>query len=73
MGGLGQVLACQTVLEQTEGHTHSRCGETNVEAVCDLQPTCGQRANESTNVDAHVEDGETSIAAVIVLGVEAAH
>ena len=73
VGFLGEPLAAQRVDEQADRHAHRCSAEADVEAVACLQPAGDQRANEAAQVDAHVEDGEAGVAALVLLAIQAAH
>ena len=63
-------LAHQDVLNQTGSHTDSGQTEAPVEALHSPDPAGEQWAEQGTDIDAHVEDGEAGVTTRVVLGVE---
>ena len=68
----GQVLATEGVLHQAERHADRGEAEAEVEAPLLLQQAGEQRTEQGAEVDAHVEDREAGVAALVVLVVERA-
>ena len=62
--------AQQQVLGQTEGHPHCGEPEAPVEALHPLQQPGQQRAEQGTEVDPHVVDGEAGVATCVLGRVE---
>ena len=69
----GQLLAAHRVDGQAHAHADGGGAEAPVEALAFLQPAGDQRADQRAGVDAHVEDGESGVAAFVLLPVEASH
>src|SRR5699024_4779787 len=66
------VLAHQRVLDKTSSHTYGRDTKAPVEALPAPHSGGKNRSNQRTDVNAHIEDGETTITAWISLGVQRA-
>ena len=71
-GGADGGLAHEHVLDQADGHADGGEAEAPVEALHVPQQAGEQRAEQGADVDAHVEDGETGVAARVLAGVQLA-
>src|SRR5260370_12384383 len=71
--GAAQILCAQHILDDANEHADS--GDPKTEMPIDLlpDPTADQRRDECAEVDPHVKDRKTSVAAMIVEGVEHAN
>lgn len=69
---VAELLAVDRVLRETEEHSDRSQTETPMEAVPGLHEAGEQRSDEGTEIDTHVEERESGVAAVVVLLVQIA-
>ncbi len=71
--GAAEASARQPELQQAQRHADRRGQEADAPAVAQRQPARDQRADEGTEVDAHVEDGEPGVAPRAAFRVQLGH
>ena len=59
-GGL-KPLPAEDILDESEGHADARRGKPDVPVDALREPACDERPDERAQIDAHVEDRETSV------------